>query len=343
MLAEAGADVVVGCRGDFGRLSDVEQRFNNPQDTTVGMQFRAWSLDLASFDSVVDFAQQYVDEYQGLGPHILIHNAGTALACEFTEDGHELSFQTNYLSPFLLTQLLLPGMKKDLPGRIVHVTCDAALVKPDWLPWPLTRTTAASLPRIDVDNLNGSVHTRCDPQLAYANSKLAVLSHSNELNRRLGGVQMFHDDGIHSRIVSNAVNPGATDTSFVAKGSPPKPARMSLRRKIFSYFPPFWIMGKVVTSAYSTIHTGILRAVETGASAQFHVATSPALSSGGGALFSDKGTVFTGCGLPAERCGMTPVPAAADDEVTAARLWAASMRLTRSHRRPLVIAADNGS
>ena len=49
-----------------------------------------------------------------------------------TEDGYETQWQTNYLSPFLLTKSLLPTMtstaRKNAPARIINVVSDAAFV-----------------------------------------------------------------------------------------------------------------------------------------------------------------------------------------------------------------------
>ncbi len=47
--------------------------------------------------------------------------------CGFTEDGYEVHFQVNYLSHFLLTQLLLPKLKttaarKSTNCRIINVS-----------------------------------------------------------------------------------------------------------------------------------------------------------------------------------------------------------------------------
>eukprot|EP01050_Picozoa_sp_SAG11_P003155 SAG11_NODE_172_length_13574_cov_14.732690_13_plen_97_part_00 len=61
---------------------------------------------------------------------ILVHNAATKEGCGRTVDGHSIVTQVNYLSPFLLTRLLLPTLRKD--SRVVHLTCDAALQQPDW-------------------------------------------------------------------------------------------------------------------------------------------------------------------------------------------------------------------
>lgn len=61
-----------------------------------------------------------------------------------TEDGYETQWQTNYLSPFLLTKSLLPTMtstaRENAPARIINVVSDAAFV-------PIT-------PDLDLENPN---------------------------------------------------------------------------------------------------------------------------------------------------------------------------------------------
>ncbi|PBC28255.1 Retinol dehydrogenase [Apis cerana cerana] len=66
-------------------------------------------LDLSSFASVREFAQQINREEDRLD--VLIHNAGTAQLFKkmVTEDGLEMTMATNQYGPFLLTHLLIGG------------------------------------------------------------------------------------------------------------------------------------------------------------------------------------------------------------------------------------------
>ncbi|CAL8102500.1 unnamed protein product [Orchesella dallaii] len=84
------------------------------------------SLDLKSLKSVRKFAQTILKEQNRID--VLINNAGIMFEpYELTEDGYESHFQVNYLSHYLLTQLLLPklkstGEKKENCCRIVNVS-----------------------------------------------------------------------------------------------------------------------------------------------------------------------------------------------------------------------------
>jgi NAD(P)-dependent dehydrogenase (short-subunit alcohol dehydrogenase family) len=281
-----------------------------------------WPLQLESFESVREFAERVSKNMRSLD--MLVHNAGTKEGCIKTQDGHELVTQVNYLSPYLLTHLLTPAFREG--SRIVHVTCDAALQQKDWLPWPLGRTTAELLPRIDLQGLaqRQEIGNECNSLLEYANSKLAVVVHAHELNRRRSVES-------ENQAATFVVNPGVMDTPFGHSES--VPVKKSARSSMMGFLPPVWIaqqvysftLGKVVSSWGNWM----TRSAQTGAKALFHVATSSALGNeenggGIGGLYSDKYGAFTDCGKDPVECGLVPLedqPAAARDEELAVELW----------------------
>jgi len=77
--------------------------------------------DFASLDDVRDLADTLGEEER---IDVLVNNAGigTAGPREESEDGYELTFQVDYLAPFLLTRRLLPLIKRTAPARIVNVS-----------------------------------------------------------------------------------------------------------------------------------------------------------------------------------------------------------------------------
>ena len=145
-------------------------------------------------------------------------------------------------------------------GRVVHVTCDSALKEADWLPWPLRRVHPSLLPRLDMTKLFGNkISKHCDPSLAFANSKLAALFHSNELDRRFSEEHLDESEKntqrrkrqrrfkrLPIRKTSNAVNPGPTATGRESQIPTSPQQRMSMRQRICQYFPPVWVIGKSV-------------------------------------------------------------------------------------------------
>ena len=87
---------------------------------------RFYRADLASFEQVREFGVAILRDYDRLD--ILINNAGIARTPDgraLSEDGHELIFQVNHLSHFLLTRMLLPRLFESAPSRIVNVSSGA--------------------------------------------------------------------------------------------------------------------------------------------------------------------------------------------------------------------------
>ncbi|CAG8668971.1 3854_t:CDS:2 [Funneliformis caledonium] len=139
-----------------------------------------WEMDLADLTSVKSFAEKFIKEVGEL--HLLFNNAGLApLELMKTKNNFEVTFQVNYLSQFLLTNLLLDTLKKttspEFPCKIIH-----------------TSSKEHRSGTIDFDNFYG----RQSSINNYVNTKLMVLIFSNELNRRLQG----------TNITSIAVHPG---------------------------------------------------------------------------------------------------------------------------------------
>jgi NAD(P)-dependent dehydrogenase (short-subunit alcohol dehydrogenase family) len=78
--------------------------------------------DLADFSSL----RKAVEQFNSKEDHLdfLINNAGIMFYPKFelTKDGHEMTWQSNYLGHFLLTHLLLPKLEAAPSARIVSVS-----------------------------------------------------------------------------------------------------------------------------------------------------------------------------------------------------------------------------
>ncbi len=133
-----------------------------------------------------------MERFPGQSLDLLINNAGVmALPTrEVTADGFERQLATNYLGPFALTGLLLPSMKQIAGSRVVTVS-----------------SSASKQGKMVFDNLQSERVYKPMFQ-AYAQSKLADLIFSLELQRRLKAVG--------SPILSTAAHPGYAVTNLQA-------------------------------------------------------------------------------------------------------------------------------
>jgi len=396
LLAESGANVVVGCRDGnsvetakslrvLKTASSSWSKDNNDYSVRPPV---AISLRLDSLSSVRSFAQQYTEQVGKL--HMLVNNAGTRQACSSSEDGIEMAFQANYLGHFLLTKLLLPTLRQSSPARIVHVTCREGYLRPahGWNHWfsdgwiqgwlgmatPISEGIKVGSHTLDSkagasssedagetghaaidddgndDDYNedgdyGQDRARrsiahsidwsasCRTDRAYSASKLAVLTFSHELERRLR--KSFDSEGV----VSHAINPNTVATTFIEKGSPASYSSQWSYDRIMSYFPPVWIARKIFGFLHSHASAAMIRSVEHGALGVFHVATSDHLAGAGGGLFDDTESAFTGCGRPPHKCGRVArawQPSVSFDKKAVSQLWEISEDLVRDHSKALV-------
>lgn len=179
-LLARGHEVVIACR-DVAKGEAVARELATD---TGNDRVTVLACDLASLASVRAFAAAFRARYDQLD--VLINNAGCAnVERRLSVDGYELTFATNHLGPFLLTNLLLDTLKAAPAGRIVTVASDAHYRG-----------------RIDFRDLQ---HDRDYGVFqAYCDSKLANVLFALKLARLLVG----------SRVTSNALHPGAVATGI---------------------------------------------------------------------------------------------------------------------------------
>lgn len=115
-LAAAGLAVtVVGRNAERGARA--VERINA---TAPAHPARFMAADLASLNAVRTLADRIASD----GPlTVLVNNVGAMFADrQDSVDGIEATFAVNHLSPYLLTELLLPSLRAGAPSRIVNVT-----------------------------------------------------------------------------------------------------------------------------------------------------------------------------------------------------------------------------
>jgi NAD(P)-dependent dehydrogenase (short-subunit alcohol dehydrogenase family) len=122
-LAAAGFAVTVIGR-DAGRGSRAVERITA---ASPAYPARFLPADLASLVEVRALAERIAAEHAASGEplKVLVNNVGAMFAGRRDVDGIEASFMVNHLSPYLLTELLLPTLSAGAPSRIVNVTSAA--------------------------------------------------------------------------------------------------------------------------------------------------------------------------------------------------------------------------
>jgi len=119
-LLRAGDYHVIGAVRDLEKMNIVAELEGFDMD-----RFTPMHLDLASFDSVHNFAKE-LDKFRGDRPiDRLVCNAAvyqpTLSYPKWTVDGHEQQLQINYLSQFLLTSKVMPMMTESSDARVCMI------------------------------------------------------------------------------------------------------------------------------------------------------------------------------------------------------------------------------
>lgn len=160
----------------------------SPEKTrrVAGQLEAPWHLaDFADLSSVRALAVDLLAGYPRID--VLANNAGAIFGRErrVSADGHEMTFQVNYLAPFLLTRLLTDRLIESR-GTVIN-----------------TSSTANRLfGNVDLDDLESE--RNYEPRRAYGNSKLEQIMFTFELDRR------YRSHGL----TSTAFHPGVIASNF---------------------------------------------------------------------------------------------------------------------------------
>lgn len=179
-LGRMGANVAITGR-DAERAEDAAREIREATGATV-LVFLA---DLSSQAEVRRLAAEVLDRLPTID--VLVNNVGGYWDTrQLTVDGIERTLAVNHLAPFLLTELLLPRLKRSAYARVVTVASQAHAQ--GW---------------IDFDDLQGE--RAYSGARAYSQSKLANILFTHELARR------------QPRVTANALHPGVVSTAFGAE------------------------------------------------------------------------------------------------------------------------------
>jgi len=181
-IAARGCSVVLATRSEERTrpvLQEIQSRYPQARAQWV-------HVDVSDLTSVRRAAEGFLATGQPID--VLVNNAGIAGTKRLSKDGFDLTYATNHIGPFLLTNLLLPRLRESPQGRVVNVASAAHLMVKaiDWS--VLERRTAPK---------RGAFKD-------YAITKLMNVLHAKELARRLSG----------TRVTTYALHPGAVASNI---------------------------------------------------------------------------------------------------------------------------------
>lgn len=173
-------------------ISKVQNLIDELATAYPSVKVKPLYLNLLSFDDVREAAET-VNSWTDV-PHIdiLVNNAGImAVPYKLTEDGYESQFQTNHLSHFLLTNLLMGKILASKTPRIVVVSSNVHRI--GHIHW-------------SDPNFNGGKHYQ--RWLGYSQSKTANALMGVSLAEKLG----------HRGLLAFPICPGVSLTNLAAHG-----------------------------------------------------------------------------------------------------------------------------
>jgi retinol dehydrogenase 12 len=181
-IAARGCNVVLATRSEERTrpvLQELQSRYPAARAQWV-------HIDVSDLTSVRRAAAAFLDTGQPID--VLVNNAGIAGTKRLSKDGFDITYATNHIGPFLLTNLLLPRLRESPQGRVVNVASGAHMMVKE-IDWTV-------LERRSAPKRSGFKD--------YAVTKLMNVLHAKELARRLSG----------TRVTTYALHPGAVASNI---------------------------------------------------------------------------------------------------------------------------------
>ncbi len=189
-------------------------------------------LDISVLGSVEKFSTLFAEQFGVLD--LLINNAGiVAIPLTRNAAGHEMQMATNYLGNFALVGRMLPFFSAEHSCRVVNVG-----------------SLAHRFGTLPLHDMNWD-KDNYKPMAGYARSKVALLTFTLELNRRLAG----------RNIIALAAHPGFAATEITA-GNPAMQPKNAIGRWINSKIEP--LIPTAADAARSILHAALAEGVRGG-------------------------------------------------------------------------------
>jgi NAD(P)-dependent dehydrogenase (short-subunit alcohol dehydrogenase family) len=184
-LSAAGANVVI-----VGRSVERTNAAAELLSVLTGNRVQAAVADFSDLAQVRALAADLLSRFPRID--VLANNAGGIFpARQVTVDGFEMTWQVDYLAPFLLTNLLKPALTAAAPSRVISVSSNAH---------------QGAWRGLKFDDLNGERSWRSFG--SYAAAKLADIMFAAELARRWAPLG----------VTANSMHPGVVRTGFGRSG-----------------------------------------------------------------------------------------------------------------------------
>ncbi|NUH41933.1 SDR family NAD(P)-dependent oxidoreductase [Streptomyces samsunensis] len=161
----------------------------------------ALPADFARFSEVRELAQHLISRVPRID--ILVNNAGiVSPKRKTTSDGHELTLQVNFLSPFLLTSLLWEKLLQAPSALVIN-----------------TSSSLYRFGKLNPDDLDQN-RSRYGQMRSYNASKLASVVHAAEINRRAPDTMTavaFHPGTVRSGLDRDSALVTAAKASLIGR------------------------------------------------------------------------------------------------------------------------------
>lgn len=190
-VAKRGGIVHLVCRNpDFA-----EQAKNEIVEKSKNGNVHTHILDLSKPRDVHKFAENFASEFSSSGLHVLVNNAGCMVNKKtLTEESLEKNFATNTLGTYILTEKLIPLLRKtsdNVRPRVITVSSGGMLTN-----------------KLDVKDLQFENMNPFDGTSAYAQNKRQQVIMTEEWARKYNDIQF------------TSMHPGWADTPAVRTSMP---------------------------------------------------------------------------------------------------------------------------
>ncbi|MFZ0455611.1 MAG: SDR family oxidoreductase [Ignavibacteriaceae bacterium] len=200
-LAKLGAAIILVSRNH----TRGERTLAELKTITGSNKFYLYITDLSSQNSILGLAEEIKNKFSRLD--ILINNAGAYFSKRhITVDGIEATFAVNFLSRFVLTNLLLENILRSKQGRIINLSGE------------FHRKGRINFEDIEFSKKYSAFKAICQ-------ARLADVLFTYELSRRLK----------ETKVTSNCLHPGMVATNLINND----PDSSLMRRFFYKSISPF--------------------------------------------------------------------------------------------------------